>query len=412
MLRLSVNSLGVFVNDKWMIAMTAGTWQLDGIKKAKALGFKVLGIDASEAAPGLTICDEFLVVDIFDKELLLDSIKKVNITPIGVVSYCSESGMMPAAWIREEFNLTGPDSKSTAKLLYKHEQRKIWQDRGVEELKWILTSSLDEAVSALSVIGLPLIVKPVDSSGSRGVSKVIIKEEFENAFNRAKQSSKSGMVLLEEFIEGVEYTVEAFTANSVTKILAVTEKAKVEGSRGTVALELAYPSVAPEVIERIKNKVLDAVKALDYQAGPSHTEVILTKTGRIGIVEMAGRGGGFGVFSMLVPLASGVDIGELLIRQVMGEDIDLDKSKVEQNIFSLKFFPSTKNGTISGISGFEEMNKISGVAAGSYVSIGQEVYSDFLDGNRLGYMLVKAETLNKVRELLREIERTVSFETS
>lgn len=398
------------MKNNWMIAMTVGTWQIEGIKKAKALGFKVLGIDASETAAGFAFCDDSIVVDIFNKDILLKSIKEKNIQPSGVVSFCSEAGMMPSAWVREEFKLIGPDAKMTARLLYKQEQRRTWKDKGVEDLKWILTSNLSEAFSALSGIGLPVIVKPVDSSGSRGVSKVITQDELEEAFTKAKQASKSGMVLVEEFLEGTEYTVEAFTAKGVTKIFAVTEKAKVEGSRGTVASELAYPSVEPELINKIKTKVLEAIKALEYQDGPTHTELILTKAGRVGLVEMAGRGGGFGVFSKLIPLASGVDVGDLLIKQVMGMEIDLNSLEIQQNIFSLKFFPSTKKGKIAGINGLDKVKNLPNVEVGSYVTIGQEVDNDFLDGNRLGYMLLKADTLNDVRRMIREIEQSVSFE--
>ena len=395
--------------NQWLISMTAGPWQVAGIQKAKEAGYKVLGIDGKENSFGFSFCDQSLVVDITNKTALLDALKATGITPLGIFSFCSEVGMLPASWIREEYNLHGLLPSETEKVLFKHIQRKIWKDAGVENIKWFLSENIEEANSQVNSVGFPCIIKPVDSSGSRGVSKVLNFDEFKEAYRLAAAASRLNLVLVEEYLDGVEYTVEAFTENSFTKILVVTEKAKVEGSRGTVASELSYPSISDEQIEKIKSKVLSAIHALDYKNGPTHTELILTKNGRIGLVEMAGRGGGFGVFSKLIPLASGIDATDFLIKQSANKPIQLANSTILKNKFSLKFFPVVKKGKITSIDGIDEANKLGDVEVGSYVKVGDMVDDSFCDGNRMGFMLIKGSELSAIQIKINKIESLVKF---
>lgn len=396
---------------KVIVFVCAGTWQIQGIKNAKDLGYQVIALDGDKNASGFEFADKFFIVDIGNPQAVLNCLKENNIKPDGAISYCSEVGMVSAAKIREVYNLKGPNVELSEKLTNKLIQRKIWTDSGVEKLKWLLLSeenlgSLEEFTKST---GFPVIVKPVDSSGSRGVTKVENKSELEMAIKHAFEFSKSKRILVEEYLDGVEYTVETFNNNGETYVLAVTEKFKVEGSRGTVSKELAYPSIEEQKIENIRNKVINATKALSYNDGPGHTEVILTKSGYVGLVEMAGRGGGFGVFDRMIPMASGVDVSKLTIQQLVGDKVQVDKNQIQKNIFSLKFFPSLCPGIVKSIQGFEEAAKIDGCQVGSYVKVGDKVESDFRDGNRLGYMLVKGKDLSEVQNKILKIESLVKF---
>jgi cysteine synthase A len=117
---------------------------------------------------------------------------------------------------------------------------------------------------------------------------------------------------------GTEFTVEVFCAHGRVNVLAITEKKKVPGTRGTVASELATPDRAPEVLERITSAVSSAFVALGYLEGPGHAEAILMADGSVWLVEVAGRGGGFMVFDKFVPLVTGVNIAQLTALQAVG----------------------------------------------------------------------------------------------
>jgi biotin carboxylase len=398
------------MNQKWIVSVTAGKWQISGIEAAKRYGLAVLGIDGDDQARGLSLCDYKIVVDIHDRDRLISSIKEAKITPSGVFSYCSEVGMLPAAWIREHFDLPGPKTDDTLKVLHKNIQRKIWQKSGVDDVRWCEVTNERHCIEIANQIGLPVIIKPIDCSGSRGVSKVETANEIMEAYTNAKRFSRSGSVLVEECVIGVEYTVESFSVNGETAVLAVTEKTKLPQSRGTVASVLASPTLPMEVLERVKEKVKVAIAALGIRNGPTHTEVIVTLDGRIALVEMAGRGGGFGVFSQLVPLVSGLDVDALLIAQSIGDGVTFNELKVADSEFVLRFFPVIKSGRVHEVCGVDQLNMIPGVTGGSFVETGDLVSNELCDNNRLGYYLATAKSKSELQARIDLAERALHFD--
>jgi len=174
-------------------------------------------------------------------------------------------------------------------------------------------------------LSFPLIVKPNDSAGSRGVSVVKDKSALFEAFNSARRQSRIGEVILEGFIEGKECTVEGLTYDGRTEILAISEKKKIEGEY-RVATDIVYPSAFSDgIIKDIKRTVKRAVKAIGIDMGPTHSELIVTPEGKPVLLEVAARGGGFGIFSTIVPLISGVDIVKETIKICLGEKPDMKR---------------------------------------------------------------------------------------
>ena len=395
-------------NEIWLIAVTAGRWQRHGIREARAAGLKVLAIDADPNAEGFADANQVLNIELSDHEAVISALQSLDINIQGAVSFVSEAGMMLAARIREEFNLLGPREELCQRLIDKAVQRKIWTEKGVPGPKWMVFRDADEAMYAISKFGFPLIVKPTDSSGSRGVTKIeSAEDDLSDAVARAFQFSQSGQIILEEYMDGTEFTVEVFAANGDIFVLAVTEKKKVDGTRGAVACELATPDRPEEVITNIANVVVAAFRALGYTEGPGHAEVILKNDDSVGLVEVAGRGGGFMVFEGLVPKISGVNIARLTALQAVGFSIGeithFKKSAV------LRFFPS-KPGVLVNITGFEQANLSDGVEAAPFVLVGDRLHRATTDGDRLGYILSCASTPRQAQELANKAECLINFE--
>jgi biotin carboxylase len=395
--------------EKWLIAVTAGRWQKHGIREAKAAGIKVLAIDTDPAAEGFAEADKSLCIDFTDHDKVISELKAMNIAFSGAVSFCSEVGMMLAAKIREAFGLPGPKPDLCERLLDKAVQRSVWTKAGVPgPASWKVFHSVAEGLSEINQIKIPFILKPIDSSGSRGVAKIeSTTDDITDAINRAFHFSRSNQVIAESYMDGTEFTVEVFVVNGEVNVLAITEKKKVEGTRGTVAKELATPDRPKAILDKIKQAVIGAFRSLDYTEGPGHAEIILLKDNSVGLVEVAGRGGGFMVFDKLVPSASGVNIARLTAMQSVG--LPVGQMDIKETAVVLRFFPS-KPGVLESISGFDEANLIKGVESAPFVEVGDKFDRATADGDRLGYILTKAATPAEAQRLADEAESKVFFD--
>jgi biotin carboxylase len=397
-------------DEKWLVSVTAGRWQKHGIQEAKAIGLKVLAIDTDPEAEGFSIADRFLCISFDDPQAVINRIRSLSLNIAGVVSFCSEVGMMLAASIRQAFGLPGPDHQLTECLIDKAVQRNLWTKANVPGPNWKKFDTAGEAFIILKEWNTPFIIKPTDSSGSRGVTKVESQtDDLKKAIDNAFTFSRSGSIIAETFMEGTEFTVEVFAIAGDVEVLAITEKKKVAGTRGTVAKELATPQRDPGVLENLADAVVAAFKALGYTDGPGHAEAILKTDNSVGLVEVAGRGGGFMVFNRLVPSISGVNIARLTAMQAVGLPVSIKEKKSFASV--LRFFPSSP-GILESIIGIEDANKIEGVDAGAFVNIGQQFSKAIADGDRLGYILTSATTPQEAQRLADQAESLIQFKLS
>lgn len=360
---------------------------MHGIRQAKRAGARVLALDGDPSADGFAIADQSLCVDIVDPEATVAAVRASGVKPAGVISFATEIGLKSAAAIRQAFDLPGPNSEQTRKLTDKQAQRHAWDKAGLPNPTWRAIKSRSEAEAAISDIGLPVIVKPADSAGSRGVTKLDKFSDWQDAVDHAFAQSPGGKVMIEQFIEGLECTVETFSHHQGCSVLLITEKIKVPGTGGTVAGELRTPGFGADTVKALRDTAPKALAALGYTDGPGHTEIIVRDNGDIFLVEAAGRGAGFMVFDAMVPSASGVDLATACVEQALGMEPVLPTPK--NTAVVLRFFPS-RPGRITGIHGFDEANAIPDVTAAPFVSVGHVSGHAAADGDRLGYILACA----------------------
>lgn len=395
---------------KWLVAVGAGRWQMSGILAAKNAGINVLTLDGDGDAPGHSISDHSLIVDIRSPSAVVEAVRQSGIKPSGAIAFVNEIGMLGAAALRDHFQLPGASSSIVFALTNKVEQRTIWERTGMPCPQWYGGTDLEQVAEATAKISGGVIVKPADSSGSRGISVIQDGDDPLPALKCALEESRSGQVIVEEFIEGLEYAVETFGfSSSGHQVLAVTEKRKVPGSDDTVAMELATPELSKEVINEIGQLACNALDALGYMTGPGHTEIIRRSDGQLFLVEAAGRSGGFMVNDGIVPRASGFDIARASALQAVGQEISNEMCK-RQSV-TLRFVPSSP-GVVTNISGIQEANALNYVEAGELVSVGQHVGAAKSDGDRLAYILTWADTPQMARKLADKAESIINIQVT
>ena len=165
----------------------------------------------------------------------------------------------------------------------------------------------------------PLIVKPTDRSGSKGVEKVLDPVQLETAVKRAQKESFKHEAIIEEFVTGREISVESISFEGKHYVLQITDKVTT-GAPYFVELEHHQPSTLPEDIKsRVKAIVLNALTALHIQYGASHAELKITKDGDIRVIEIGARMGGDFIGSDLVKLSTGYDFLKGVIDVAFGE---------------------------------------------------------------------------------------------
>ena len=394
----------MLVNKK-LLVIGAGLAQIDAIKKAVDMGYHVLASDGSPDAPGLKIAHEARVIDVKDVKGTLAWAREAKID--GVVSYASDITLPAVLAVREALELPGLGRVPMEISMDKSRQRKIFKEKKLPQPDFEIIEKEDDLKSAVKKIGFPLVVKPIDNSGSRGVAVVEKPEQMVSAYFAAIENSAKKAVIIEEFIEGTELTVEGFSVNGTHHILAISDKFKPEGSY-RVATQLAYPA---DISSEQETEIINLIKAVYDAAGvdntPTHSEIILTSNGPK-IVEIGCRGGGFFVFSRVVEAVSGYDIVANWTKLCANDPVD--GVKILRRAVVLGFFAATP-GRLVNVKGLQEAQAMEGVETGLFIKPGEIVPELKTDGSRTGWMVVCGSNRRQAVERADWVGKTVQFET-
>ena len=390
---------------KKIMFIGAGPYQLPGTKRAKEMGLFVIAVDRNPNAPGFKLANIHVALDVKDVKGCLRVAKENGID--GVLTIASDIAVPTVAAVAKELKLPGISPEVAQIATNKALMRKRFAERGLPSPKFRIAVNLVEAQAAIKILGLPVVIKPTDNAGSRGVSTIEHPDEIEKAFDHAIKNSREGILVIEEFMDGIECTIEAMTYNRRTEILAISQKKKPDGFY-RVATDLTYPPDFPEkTISDIETVMKQTIEAMGIDMGPTHSEVIVTKDGPK-LVEVAARGGGFDIFSKIIPLASGVDAITESIKISIGIAPDITP-KYRKGVV-LRFF-APPPGILKRIDGLDEVRSIKNAEVGFFKNIGDIVPVLATDGDRTGYIIAWGDTREIAVQTADLIEEKVEFET-
>lgn len=311
------------MNDKIkkLVVIGANDFQNQLILKAKERGFETHVFAWREGAIGERTADYFYPISIIEKENILEECRKIQ--PDGVISIASDLAAITVNYVAEHLGLTGNGIESSLLATNKYLMRKTFEKNGDPSPKNYRSDELtDEIVTGLK---FPLIVKPVDRSGSRGITKVANREELESAICVAEGYSFDKKAMIEEFVEGQEYSVEYISYQGRHTFLALTQKFTT-GAPHFIETGHMQPAVVEEkVLKKIKQIVEHALDSLKIKNGASHSEIKIDENGNINIIEIGGRMGGDCIGSDLVQLSTGYDFVNMVIDVACGEKPSFEK---------------------------------------------------------------------------------------
>lgn len=395
---------------KKLLVLAAGILQVPVIKRAKDMGYYVIAADGNPNAIGLQYADKPVVVNITSEEEVLHIAREEQID--GVIHPCSEVAMNVMGMLNDELSLSGISKDAAFRATNKHLMRRAFETFGAPSPK---SFCFDDAESAWNCFGNELpndaILKPSRNSGSRGIAKIekgISKENFAELFERSKAESRDKTVMLEQFIEGPEFSVEIIVWDGIINVLTVTDKATT-GAPYFVELGHNQPSIySSEMVEEIKEAAVFGVKALEVNNCACHAEVKV-QDGKAYIMEIGARLGGDFISTELTHLSTGVDMVAAAINCALGIAPCLEPIAPKQGVCIRYFCPTP--GKLVSISNTELLNDEHVYLWKIYYKEGDIIPEVTSSLCRSGHLIVTEETPQKAIELAEKYIKEVVFLT-
>lgn len=294
-----------------------GQWQVALIRRAAAMGLRTVVTDRQSSAPGRDLADAFYAVDMHDIDGLTRIARRESVSL--VISDQTDRSVPTVARLNEDLDLPGIRPEVALRFTNKKDMRLALRNTDVHLPRHQTASSCEAAGRAADQIGYPVVIKPCASQSSIGVFRIRNETELRRRFGDCLAHS-NGAILVEQYIDGPEFTVEGIALAGRHHVLAVSEKAHYP-DLPCVAYRLAFPphltAFALATIETVADTV---VTTLGLHDGLTHAEYRL-RDGIPYLIEVAARGCGHGIASTIVPHVSGVDLYGLLLRRLLHDDV-------------------------------------------------------------------------------------------
>lgn len=376
------------------LVLCGGLPQIALIKELKKRGIKTLLADMKENVLAREYADEFYKVSVLDIEAVrkLAREEKVDF----VITVCADQVLQVMAQVSEELGLPCYiDFKTAENVSKKSFMKTVFAESGVPTSRFVLMDKFDE--SKIKDLSFPIIVKPVDAYSSRGVKKVLTVEELKSAFENAKKISRTGGVIVEEFVEGDEITVDVYVEEGTAHILCLSNLYKNSEDGKFVINRSRIPAIIPEEKkEQIKNAAQKIADAFGIKNSPMLIQLISNKD-KISVVEFCARTGG-GIKFLMIKKISGFDVVKAVVDLTLGEKPHYEKKVAPQTI-TVNEFVYCSPGVFDHLEGFEELLAEGIITEYSqFKAEGTEFSVINGSGDRVAYFSIEAKTPEEILE--------------
>ena len=311
----------------------ANDFQNPLILKAKSLGYETHVFAWQDGSIGEKTADYFYPISIVEKDEILKKCKEIGIDAIATIA--SDLATLTVNYVAEKLGLPGNSLKCTKKSTNKYEMRKAFKEAGVATPGFEIVSSPKD-IEKLNDMEYPLIVKPTDRSGSRAITKIYKKEELAEAISKAIENSFEKKAIVEEYIEGNEFSAEGITYNGEHKFLTITRKATTGAPHFIETGHIESAGLSKDMEEKVYKELTKALTALEITNSATHSEFKITPNGDVRIIEIGARMGGDCIGSDLVQISTGYDFVKMVIDVAMGNKPSFEKV-TEPKVAAIKF---------------------------------------------------------------------------
>lgn len=388
---------------KKVLIIGAGFLQTFVIKKAKAMGYFTLAVDADPDAEGFKYADKSAAINIVDEQACFEFARTEKID--GVLTAATDYGVLTASYIAEHMGLPGLNYESAKLIKNKYLVRKCLFDNHVDDAKQTYEVNSDTDIDALSlVLDYPVMVKPCDGSGSRGASRVDRPGGLKQACQYAIAGSITHRAEIESFIVGHEYGAESLVVNGKVHVLGVMRKWMTQPPY-YAELGHAIPSgLSSELESKVIMYVEKAIMALGVNHGSVNMDILITDEGSVHIIDIGARMGGNMIGPCVIPYGTGVDYMANMLKVAVGDEPNWEVKEHSAVATKLLAFPG---GNVKRLPDFEELANKYTVEIFHHLHVGDIVneYHTNLDG--CGYVVAQRNCVEVAESIVAKVRAEV-----
>jgi len=396
---------------KTIMVIGGGLLQAPVISCAKEMGLQVIVTDYNPDTIGMKNAHIPIIMSTRDIEGSVRVAKKQNdITPINAVLTVGTDASMTVAAVANALNLPGIKFEDAEAATNKLKMRMRFKENDVPSPAFLPVWSLSDAKNACKVLGFPLVLKPSDNMGARGVMRIDHANQISDAFNFAKDASPSGELIIEEYMEGPELSIDAIIYNGEITFTGIADRI-IEFPPHFIETGHTMPSnLDEEILQEAREVMTMGIRALGLTSGAAKGDIKVTSRG-VMIGELAARLSGGFMSAYTYPLSTGVNLMRAMIEVALGQEPGnlepvINRVSIERAILA-------KPGIVKKISGLEEALKVPGI---------EEIFLNVKEGDTIvkprsnvekaGNIIALADTLAEAEEAVEKCRELLNIETT
>lgn len=370
------------------------------IRNLKGRGYYTVLVDYLENPPARNFADEHIRESTLDQDKVLELATDLNAKL--VISACVDQANLTACYVAEKLGLPAPYSYETAlDVTNKIRMKKKMAESGIPTSRFIsVNSEFDYKDIDLR---FPVVVKPADSTGSKGVKRVSRSSDLPIHIADAMEKSRANLAIVEEFVEGKEIQIDCFVHDGIADIIMVREKMKISGTAETVlqsAGSIIPADISPSIQISIQKIANDIAESFGLENTPMFIQAVIDNT--VNIIEFAPRIGG-GLSYRIIEAITGFDILNSVINSYFGQRSILTYEKPKAHYATILLYACP--GVLGGVVGCDDLVE-KGIIQEFYQlkPNGVRIGADISSQNRVAALLLSAS--NK-QELFKKMETAI-----
>ena len=398
---------------KKILLLGGSAQQVVAIETAKKLGYYTVLCDFLTDNPGQYVADKFYLVSTTDKDAVLEVAQKEKID--GVLAYASDPAAPTAAYVAEKLGLPGNPYKSVEILCNKDEFRAFLKENGFCTPEAKGYTDIREALADIKndTFKYPMIVKPVDSSGSKGVSRIDRAEQAEKLLEYAMSYSRGHRIIVEEFVEKYGYQIAGDGLSVDGKLVFryfANDHFDERCKNPFVPVAASFPYNMPDDVQnKIHATIQRLLTLLGMRTSTYNFDMRIDKDYNVYLMEVAPRDGG-NYIPQAIRYATGVDLVECSVKAAMGEEIEIPAQIRPKGFWAYYAVHSLQDGILKQVIIDPEVEKNHVAENHLIVKPGDEIHSFVGANSTLGILVMKFDTLEQMLDMIEHADEWIRIE--